>query len=243
MTAYKKARTIALLTAGGSGTRMKQEIPKQFLTINERPVIIYTLEAFQKHSGVDVIIVACKEGWENVLEAYAKQFNITKLKHIVAGGETGQQSIYNALMELEKHYDGDDIVLIHDGNRPMVSEEIISDCIAVTIEKGCAITAIPCQEAVFDSEDGVESCRSYPRERLKRTQTPHGFRLADICSLHRRALEAGITESVAACTMKVELGEKIYFSTGSEKNIKLTTVEDIDIFKALLKSKRSDWLK
>ena len=238
-----KPKVVALLTAAGSATRMGQDIPKQFMTINERPVIIYTLEAFQNHPSIDAIIVVCKEGWTNVLEAYAKQFNITKLKHVVVGGATGQESIRNGLNELKKHYDKEDVVLIHDGNRPMVSEEIITDCIGVTIEKGCAIAAIPCIEAVLETNDGVESAKSYPREKLRRTQTPHGFRLGDICDLHKRAIEAGITDSVAACTMKVALGEKVYFSLGSEKNLKLTTVEDIDIFKALLNTSRPDWIK
>lgn len=239
----KKQKIVALLIAGGSGQRMGQDIPKQFLTINERPVIVYTLEAFQKHPSIDAIAVVCKEGWEHVLEAYAKQFNITKLKYIVEGGENGQDSIRNGVYKLEKHFDKDDIVLIHDGIRPMVSEEIISDCIRVTKEKGCAITVIPCAEAMLETDDGESSIGSYPRDRLKRTQTPQGFKIGDICDLHRRALKAGITNSVASCTLKIEMGEQVYFSAGSEKNIKLTTVDDIDIFKALLKSKRSDWLK
>lgn len=236
-------KKIALLTAGGSGTRMHQDIPKQFLTINDRPVIIYTLEAFQKHPQIDAIAVACLKGWEQILKAYAEQFNITKLKHIVQGGATGQESICNALFALEKIYEDDDIVLIHDGNRPMVSAEIISDCI-VTVERyGCAISAIPCTEAVMKTEDGIISVDCYPRETLRRTHTPHGFFLKKICDLHRRALAAGITNSVASCSMMFELGEPVYFSAGSEKNIKLTTVEDIEIFKALLVAKKTEWLK
>lgn len=234
---------IALLIAGGSGNRMGQSIPKQFLTVNERPVIIYTLEAFQKHPEIDVIAVVCIEGWSAVLQAYANQFNITKLKHIIPGGKNGQDSIRNGVYELEKYYDAKDIVLIHDAIHPLVSAEIISDCIRVTREKGNAITVIPCAEAMIQTENGLESVGSYPRDRLKRTQTPQGFHIGDICDLHRRALKKGITNSVASCTLKIELGEQVYFSMGSEKNIKLTTVEDIDIFKALLTEKRSDWLK
>lgn len=234
---------IALLIAGGSGNRMGQSIPKQFLTVNERPVIIYTLEAFQKHPEIDEIEVVCIDGWQSVLQAYANQFNITKLKKIVIGGKNGQDSIRNGVYELEKNHNSDDIVLIHDAIRPMTSAEIISDCIRVTREKGCAIAVIPCMEAMMQTEDGEVSVGSYPRERLKRTQTPQGFRLGKICDLHRRALEAGITNSVASCTLMIEMGEQVYFSMGSEKNIKLTTVEDIDIFKALLLAKRSDWLK
>ena len=234
---------IALLIAGGVGARMNQSIPKQFLTVNERPVIVYTMEAFQNHPEIDTIAVVCLEGWENILRAYANQFGITKLKYIIPGGENGQGSIRNGVYELEKHFAQDDIVLIHDAIRPMVSADIISDCIVKTRTYGSAIASIPCAEAMLQTDDGVISAGSYPRDRLKRAQTPQAFRLGKICDLHRRALEKGITNSVASCTLMEEMGEKVYFSTGSEKNIKLTTVDDIDIFKALLMAKRSDWLK
>lgn len=234
---------IALIIAGGVGARMHQDIPKQFITVNEKPVIVYTLEAFQKHVEIDAIAVVCIQGWENVLTAYANQFNITKLKYIIPGGENGQGSIRNGVYELEKHFDKDDIVLIHDAIRPMVSAEIISDCIVTAKQKGSAIAAIPCAEAMLQTDDGDISTGSYPRANLRRTQTPQGFSIGKICDLHRRALECGITNSVASCTLMIEMGEQVYFSAGSEKNIKLTTVEDIDIFKALLLAKRADWLK
>ena len=234
---------IALLIAGGSGNRMHQNIPKQFITVNERPVIVYTLEAFEKHPEIDDIAVVCIEGWDQVLWAYSKQFNISKLKYVIPGGKNGQDSIRNGVMELEKHYDANDLVLIHDAIRPMVSAEIISDNIRVANEHGNAITVIPCAEAMMQTEDGVVSIGAYPRDKLKRTQTPQAFHIGKICDIHRRALEAGINNSVASCTLMIEMGEQVYFSVGSEKNVKLTTVEDIDIFKALLTAKRSDWLK
>lgn len=236
-------KNIALIIAGGSGNRMHQDIPKQFLTVNEQPVIIYTLQAFESHPEIDAIAVVCIEGWEQVLWAYAKQFNITKLQYVIPGGKNGQDSIRNGVYELEKHFGSDDLVLIHDAIRPMVSAEIISDCIRVANLHGNAITVIPCAEAMIQTEDGVVSSGSYPRDKLKRTQTPQAFHIGDICELHRQALEAGITNSVASCTLMIEMGKQIYFSSGSEKNIKLTTVEDLDIFKALLAAKRSEWLK
>ena len=234
---------IALLIAGGSGNRMHQDIPKQFLTVNEKPVIVYTLEAFEHHPEIDAIAVVCIAGRDQVLWAYARQFNITKLQLVVPGGKNGQDSIRNGVFALEEQFAPDDLVLIHDAIRPMVSAEIISDNIRVARECGNAITVIPCAEAMILTEDGAVSTGSYPRDRLKRTQTPQAFRIGDICSLHRRALEASITNSVASCTLMIEMGEQVYFSAGSEKNIKLTTVEDIDIFKALLAAKRSEWLK
>lgn len=225
---------IALIIAGGRGMRMGQEIPKQFLTVEDKPVIAYTMEAFQKHPDIDVIAVVCVEGWDSILSAYARQYGISKLKHIVPGGENGQASIRNGVFELERHYAPDDLVLIHDAIRPLVSQDIISECIATARERGSAIVAIPCQEAMLETGDQISSSRVCPRENLKRTQTPQGFPLGRIAGAHRRALERGITNSVASCTLMVELGRTIYFSHGSEKNIKLTTPEDVDIFRALL---------
>lgn len=234
---------IALIIAGGSGARMGQDIPKQFLTVNEKPVIVYTLEAFEHHPEIDEIAVVCIEGWEQMLLAYAKQFNISKLKKVFPGGENGQGSIRNGVMGLLEDHNADDIVMIHDAIRPMVSEEIISDCLVKTKMYGNAITVIPCAEAMLETKDSTSSDSTYPRDELKRTQTPQGFRLGEICDLHKEALEKGVTNSIASCTLMVEMGRKVYFSMGSEKNIKLTTVEDIDIFKALLAAKRSEWLK
>ena len=229
---------IALIIAGGKGVRMNQEIPKQFLTVNEKPVIVYTLEAFQKHPQIDAIAVVCIEGWENVLTAYAKQYGITKLKHIIPGGENGQASIRNGVFELEKHYGKSDLVLVHDAIRPMVSAKIISDCIAAAEKYGSAITVIPCQEAMLQTEDQLSTHASIPRDSLKRTQTPQAFAIGDLADAHREALERGITNSIASCTMMIELGRTIYFSHGSEKNIKLTTPEDFDIFRALLAARK-----
>ena len=234
---------IALIIAGGSGQRMNQDVPKQFLNVNDIPVIIYTLEAFQKHVEIDDIAVVCIDGWEQILKAYAKQFGITKLKYIIKGGSCGQESIKNGVFELRKHYDGEDIVLTHDAIRPMVSQEIISDCIVKTQKYGNAIASIPCAEAMLITDNQKDAQKTFPRDDLKRTQTPQGFLLGKICELHQRAIEKGITNSVASCTLAIELGEKVTLSLGSEKNIKLTTVEDLDIFKALLQAKKSDWIK
>ena len=234
---------IALLIAGGSGKRMGQEIPKQFLNVYDKPVIIYTLEAFQRHPDIDEIAVVCLQDWQHVLEIYARQFNITKLKTIVPGGKNGQESIRNGVFALEKNHGKEDIVLIHDAIRPMVSQEIITDCIDVTETHGNAITVIPCAEAMLMTEDQTSSDGIFDRDGLKRTQTPQGFHLGEICDVHREALEQGNLNSVASCTLMIEMGRRVFFSRGSEKNVKLTTVEDLDIFKALLVSKRAEWLR
>ena len=234
---------IALIIAGGSGQSMNQDIPKQFLNVNDKPVIIYTLEAFQRHPNIDKIEVVCLDGWQEILRAYCKQFGITKLANVVEGGENGQSSIRNGLWDLKEMYDENDLVLIHDAIRPMVSEEIISDAIRVCKKYGNSISVIPCAEAMLKTEDGVSSLEQIPRDNLKRTQTPQTFVLKDIVAAHEEALEKGITNSVASCTLYIELGKKLYFSAGSEKNIKLTTPDDIDIFKSLLVTRKSEWMK
>ncbi|MEY8513763.1 IspD/TarI family cytidylyltransferase [Lactococcus taiwanensis] len=225
---------LAVLTAGGVGSRTKQEIPKQFIHVDDKPLIIYALEAFQKHPEIDVIGIACLEGWQDVLAAYARQYNITKLKHIVPAGKNGQESIYNVLKEFEKNYSPSDMVLIHDGVRPMVSQEMISDCIVTAEKYGNAIASVPTVEAVMYSKDGLESEEYYDRTKLQRTQTPHAWLMEDILDMHRTALSKGINDTVASCTMAVDLGKKVYFSLGSEKNLKVTSLEDFEIFKALL---------
>ena len=234
---------IALIIAAGVGARMGQDIPKQFLPVYEKPVIVYTMEAFQRHKDIDEIVISCLDGWEVPLRAYAKQFGIAKLSTIVPGGATGQESIFNGISAIAKNHSEEDIILIHDAIRPNVSERIISNCINTTKEKGNAITIIPCNEVMLTTEDSKSSKAAYDRDKLKRTQTPQTVKLGKLIELHKRAKEQGITNSVATCSLMTELGETVFFCDGSTKNIKLTTVDDIDIFKALLKAERSDWIK
>ncbi|MBO5371393.1 MAG: 2-C-methyl-D-erythritol 4-phosphate cytidylyltransferase [Lachnospiraceae bacterium] len=234
---------IALIIAGGVGARMNQDIPKQFINVYDKPVIVYTLEAFQNHPDIDAIEVVCLEGWHEILRAYARQFGIAKLEGIVSGGENGQDSIRNGLTDIfERHHREDDIVLIHDAIRPMVSKDIITDNIRVCREYGNAITVVPCTAAMLKTYDGLQSEEQIARDNLKITQTPQSFFIKDILDAHKEALEKGITNSVASCTMYIELGKRLYMSMGSEKNLKLTTTDDIDIFKALLNAKKDEWM-
>lgn len=234
----------ALIIAGGKGVRTNQDIPKQFINIDNIPILVYTLNAFQQHPEVDEILVVCIDGWHEILWAYARQFGISKLKQVIPGGSTGQESIRNGIMELKKHHDGKDIVLIHDGIRPNVSQEIISGCIAQCRLSGSAITVIPCAEAMLLRQDeGGSSKEVVDRECLARTQTPQAFPLKKLLWAHEEAEKRGITNSVATCTLMIELGEEVCFCAGSEKNVKITTVEDIEIFKALLYSRKEPWLK
>lgn len=235
----------ALIIAGGSGNRMGQDIPKQFMHVDGIPVIIHTLKCFQQHPDIDSIAVVCLFGWETVLRAYANQFLIDKLKWIFPGGKTGMESIHNGIYGLkEAGCDDDDLVLIHDSVRPLLSQEIISNNIATCKAYGYAITGIQCREAILESEDGFVSSTSIPRDKLIRTQTPQTFRLSNIIKVHERASELGIKDSVASCTLIAEVGGiDMHIVPGSEKNIKITTVEDLEILKSLMHTNKEEWLK
>ena len=227
---------VALLTAAGRGTRMHNEVPKQFIHIHEKPIILYTMEAFERHPEIDGILVVGLPGWAEILWAYAKQLHIDKFKWFVEGGATGQASIKNGLLELRKHLRDDDVVLVHDGNRPMVGQDVITECLATQRTYGDAVACIPCVEAVFQSEDGVASTTSIPRETLYRTQTPHGYTLGKLLWAHERAERLSIDGTAASCVLMSRLGETVHFCRGSETNLKITTQEDIEIFKALLEA-------
>lgn len=236
---------IALLIAGGKGVRMNQDIPKQFLNINDKPVIVYTLEAFQKHPQIDGILVVCIDGWQEILWAYARQYHISKMKWVVNAGENGMLSIRNGIMELSNYCQKDDIILIHDAIRPNVSQEIISGCIVQCKLKGSAVASVACAEAMLlkQEEEVDHAGQLVDRDLLIRAQTPQAFPLGKLLWAHEKAVSRGITNSVATCTLMIELGEKVYFSMGSEKNIKITTTDDIEIFKALLMAEKDEWLK
>lgn len=236
---------IAIIIAGGSGHRMGQDIPKQFINVYDKPVIIYTLEGFQKHPQIDAIEVVCIDGWHDVLRAYAKQYNITKLKWITSGGATGQESIRNGVYNLEGIASDDDIIIIHDGIRPLVDETVLTDVILKAQTHGNAVTSLPYNEQIFVIDDEYSTVKYIPRETLRRVSTPQAYRFDKLDWGYHEAFEKeiGIYGSSYTNTMMVELGERLYFAAGSDKNIKLTTKDDLELFKAYLKSDKDNWLK
>ena len=235
----------ALIIAGGSGNRMGQDIPKQFMHVDDCPIIVHTLLAFERHPDIHGIAVVCLDGWQTVLRSYANQFSVTKRKWIFKGGDSGMESIHNGIYGLrEEGCQGEDLVLIHDAVRPLLSQDIISSNIAICQKYGYAITGIRCREAILESEDGFSTTKSIPRDKLIRTQTPQTFRLHNIIEAHEEAAVRGIENSVASCTLMAELGgREMHIVPGSEKNIKVTTVEDLEILKALMHTQKDSWLK
>lgn len=235
----------AIIIAGGSGSRMGQDIPKQFINVYDKPVIIYTLESFQKHPEIDAIEVVCIDGWHDVLRAYAKQFGIDKLRRIVSNGSTAQESIRNGLLGLKECCKEDDVVIIHDGIRPMVDEYVLSDIIIKCKAHGNAVTSLPYNEQIFVADDEESTTKYIPRETLRRVSTPQAYTYGKLSWAYEKAFsdQIGIQPGTYANTLMVELGERLYFAAGSEKNIKLTTKDDLELFKAYMKMERDRWLK
>ena len=224
----------AMLFAGGVGTRMKTtDKPKQFLEVAGIPIIIRTIGHFEKHSQVDDIVVACKEDWIDYLNDLLKTFGIKKVRSVVPGGETGFESIHNGVVETAKEATNkDDIILICDGVRPMLSEKLISNCIQITKEFGTAVPVTPSIDSLLYSEDGMECEKSYDRNSMYITQAPQGYTMEKILWAHEQAEIRGIKNPISSSELFIELGEKVRLFKGERTNIKVTTPEDLEMLRA-----------
>ncbi|HRN16460.1 MAG TPA: IspD/TarI family cytidylyltransferase [Xylanibacter oryzae] len=227
---------IAVVFAGGSGMRMHTKArPKQFLELNGKPIIIYTLELFDNHPMIDSIVVACIEDWIPFLEKMLRKFEINKVVKIVPGGKTGQESIYNGLCAAEVVADGKDaIVLIHDGVRPLITENTIKDNIKKVEECGSCITCIPATETFIVKKEN-ETLEIPSRSDSLIARAPQSFRLVDIMNAHRKAIAEGHNDFIDSCTMMSHYGYKLGTIIGPIENIKITTPADFFVFRAMIK--------
>lgn len=227
---------IAVIFAGGSGNRMHTKSrPKQFLEYNGKPIIIYTLELFDNHPMVDGIVVVCIESWIPFLRKMLKKFEINKVIRVVSGGQTGQESIYKGLLSAEEYAKGNEgtIVLIHDGVRPLITEQTITDNINIVREKGNCITCIPATETfIVKQDDGGLEIPTRANSLIARA--PQSFFLKDILSAHHHAIEEAKNNFIDSCTMMSYYGHKINTIIGPMENIKITTPTDYFVFKAMV---------
>ena len=227
---------IAVIFAGGSGLRMHTKSrPKQFLDLNGKPIIIYTLELFDNHPQIDAIVVSCIKEWIPFLEKMLRKFEINKVVKIVSGGATGQDSIYNGLCAAEAYAkDKAATVLIHDGVRPLITEKTITDNINKVAECGSCITCAPATETfIVKQEDGSLEIPTRANSLIARA--PQSFHLADILSAHRRAISEDRHDFIDSCTMMRHYGYKLGTIIGPMENIKITTPTDFFVFRAMVK--------
>ena len=233
---------IAIIFAGGSGVRMGAGVPKQFLEVNGRPILVHTIQIFQYHDMIDKIYLAVKEEFIPYVKELKEEYRLSKVAGVVAGGETAQDSIYNALKMAESENEDDSIVLIHDGVRPFISYDVITDNINSVKQYGNAITCTSCYETIMVSKDGkiVDSVPN--RNETYSAQAPQSFYLKDIIAAHDvvRARETRYENMVDACTITRSQGIKAHIVIGNRGNIKVTTPEDVYMFRALLQYKENE---
>ena len=226
---------IAVIFAGGNGTRMNaKDRPKQFLLVHGKPIIVHTIEVFENHPEVDGIIVVCIKEWIDYMEEMKYRYRLDKIKKIVPGGNTGQMSIYNGLSAAAKVFGRDNnVVLIHDGVRPLIDDETISENIKCVKENGSAVTCSPVKETVVLIESDSAIGDVVPRNQSVIAKAPQSFWLDDILSMEEKAISEGQTNMVDSCTLMRYYGKKIYTVSGSYENIKITTPEDFFMFRAI----------
>lgn len=233
---------IALIFAGGVGHRMNsKDKPKQFLEMYNKPIIIHTLEHFENNNNIDAIIISCVDGWIEYLERLLEKFNITKVNKIVAGGSTGQLSIYNGLLAAKEISKSDyDIVLIHDGVRPFINDILINKNIESVKKFGSAITTAPVTETTLVIDENDSTIKYIPpRNNSRIAKAPQSFYLKDILYLHERALNEGINNSIDSCTLAQKYGKKLFLVDGPSENLKITKPEDFYIMRAILEAKEN----
>lgn len=235
---------IGVIFAGGVGRRMNsKDRPKQFLLVHGKPIIVHTIELFEYHKEIDGIIVVCVKDWIPYMEEMKYRYRLDKIASIVPGGETGQMSIYNGLCAAEQIYGVEDtIVLIHDGVRPLIDSQTISDNIQSVKKYGSAVTCTLAKETVIlvDDQSKVEEVPS--REHSRLAKAPQSFWLKDILEIDRKAIADGKTNLIDSCTMMRLYGHELSVVIGPSENIKITTPDDFYIFRALYDARENNQL-
>lgn len=227
-------KTVAIILAGGVGSRFGANIPKQFLMLNDKPVIVHTLERFEKNERTDEILIVCIEDWITEMQRIVDKYGIKKAKWIIPGGNCGHDSTRNALFFLQDKITKDDIVIIHDAARPILPQLAINKMLDVTIQDGNASLAIPCHETIILTDDGLSGTSELDRSKVMRVQTPQAYRFAMILDSYEKAEAENKHDFIYADLVAIHYGHRIYFSKGFTNNIKITRKEDLPLCSALL---------
>lgn len=228
-------RNIALILAGGRGTRFNSMRPKQYIEVDGKPIIAYTMQVFESHAQVTDIYIVCSPEWNTYVEAQAAHNSISKFRACIASGETSYRSMCNGIKALAMmKVDDDSIIMVHDAVRPLVSHDTITNNITVCREYGNAISVIYSNEAYMRVSGSIEAAGFATREEYMRAQTPHTFPLATLVSLISKAEEQGIACSQSLFTLANELGHTpLYIAQGNMLNFKITQPQDLKFFRAL----------
>lgn len=225
----------AIILAGGVGSRMGADRPKQFLMVQDKPIISYCFDIFQKHSEIDKIVVVVNDKWKSFVEEYAEKYNVTKICGYAPAGKTRQHSIYNGLKCIDETAHNTDIVIVHDAARPLVSDEIISDCIKGATEFDGAMPVISVKDTVYQSKDGKSIDNLLKRSELFAGQAPESFKFKKYYKIHNDVSDEEIGSTAGSSEIAYRHGMEITMVKGSERNLKITTIEDLETFETILK--------
>lgn len=234
---------IALVLAGGSGVRAGQKVPKQFLTIYDTPIIVYTLKNIENSGCFDAIYAVCSEGWKSFVESYAEQYDILTFKGTITGGKTRQESFYNGIQFLTERYNPDDIIFMTDGNRPLIPKRVFEDSIEKALSCDCVLPLEPCYDSMYQANaENQKVIQSVNREELFRGQAPETAKLSVIKEICDKAVHDALKDQTLTSLM-LHYGMNVAFIPGSSKCFKITTADDFSIFKALLGEDRIKSIK
>ena len=232
---------IALILAAGSGTRMGNgSVPKQFLEIYNKPIVVHTIEQFEMHFDIDEIVIVTKKEYIDEIKVWIRQYDLTKVHHVVEGGDSRQISVFNGLTAIKGFAKNDDIVLVHDSARPLVNARIISDNIEGALKYGAVDTVIPSADTIIHSKDGIVIDNVPLRKELFLGQTPQSFRLDLILAAHEFANANNIVDASDDCQLIRRNNGEVYLVPGDKLNFKITTFDDLMMLKALLKIGRTE---
>lgn len=223
-----------ILLAGGLGKRMGAEIPKQFIKVKDKPIIVYTIERFQKNANIDEIVVVCVKDWADYVRELVKEYSLTKVKWIIEGGETGHDSIRNGVFFLRDKIEPEDFVVIHDAVRPILPQKAIDEVLRVAHENGNASSSIVCHPPIVYTEDKISGIKDVDRDHVMLTASPQAYNYAQVLKCYEKAEEDGKHDFTFTSSLLIAYGERVYFAKGTTSNIKVTQKEDLALFEALI---------
>lgn len=220
--------------SGGVGSRFGTSMPKQFLSLNDKPVIVHTLENFEKNSNIDGITIVCIKDWISHLKEILLEYKISKVTDVVEGGETGHDSTRNGIFSLSSKLSDNDYVVVHDAARPILPQAAINEMLKIAHKKGNASLAVPCYETVIYTDNGISGIEELDRSKIMRIQTPQAYKYRPLLELYKKADEENKHDFIYADLVLIYYGKTVYFSKGFTNNIKITRKEDIPLCKALM---------
>ena len=227
-------KNYVILLAGGVGKRMGNDIPKQFIEVNGKPIIVYSIENFQRNNQIDKIVVVCVKEWIDHLKDIIRKYNLSKVEWVIEGGNTGHDSIRNGVFFLKDKIDASDFVIVHDAVRPILPQKAIDEVLRVAHEKGNASSSIACHPPIVYMDDQESGISDIDREKVMLTASPQVYKYSLALNCYEKAEADDKHDFTFTSSLLIHYGERVYFAKGTTSNIKVTRKEDLALFGALL---------